>query len=120
VISPPNAQVQLIAQAAITAGPPAPATWPDPAGNRPTRAEGTRDGGPALRQAFDAFVGQTFYGTLLKSMRQTVGKPAYFHGGRAEEIFQGQLDQTLVEEVSQASAERLTGPMFELFMLSRA
>ena len=74
----------------------------------------------SLREAFDTFVGETFYGTLLKSMRQTLDKPAYFHGGRAEETFQGQLDQTLVEEMTKASAQQFTGPMFELFNLSRA
>ena len=75
---------------------------------------------PSLREAFDTFVGETFYGTLLKSMRQTLEKPAYFHGGRAEEIFQGQLDQTLVGEMTKANAQQFTGPMFELFNLSRA
>lgn len=73
----------------------------------------------SLREAFDTFVGETFYGTLLKSMRQTLDKPAYFHGGRAEETFQGQLDQVLVEEMTKANAQQFSGPMFELFNLSR-
>ncbi len=73
-----------------------------------------------LREAFDSFVGQTFYGQMLKAMRQSVEKPAYFHGGRAEEVFQGQLDQMLAEEMTEASAEQFTGPMFELFNLSRS
>lgn len=76
--------------------------------------------GGELRQRFDAFVGETFYGQLLKSMRSTQGKPAYFHGGRAEEVFQSQLDQTLASELTKASAEQFTGPMFELFTLNRA
>ena len=73
-----------------------------------------------LRRAFDSFVGETFYGQMLKSMRKTVGKPAYFHGGRAEEVFQGQLDQILAEEMTEASASTFTGPMYELFNLSRS
>ena len=73
-----------------------------------------------LREAFDDFVGQTFFGHLLKAMRKTVDKPAYFHGGRAEDVFQSQLDQLLVEKVSQASAPQLTDPMFELFTLTRS
>jgi len=73
-----------------------------------------------LREAFDQFVGQTFYSQLLAAMRQTVGKPAYFHGGRSEEVFQGQLDQLLSERLSEASAETFTGPMFELFNLPRS
>ena len=73
----------------------------------------------ALREAFDAFVGQTFFGQMLKSMRKTVGKPAYFHGGRAEEIFTQQLDQVLVDKLTAASASQLSGPMFEMFALQR-
>jgi hypothetical protein len=74
---------------------------------------------PKLRKAFDSFVGEAMFGQMLKGMRKTLGKPAYFYGGRAEEIFQQQLDQVLAEKLSNASAERLTGPMFELFTLER-
>jgi hypothetical protein len=77
-------------------------------------------GGQAkLREVFDEFVGQSFYGLMLKSLRESTQKPAYFHGGRGEEVFQGQLDQRLVEEMSKASGDQFTGPMFELFNLSR-
>jgi len=72
-----------------------------------------------LRQTFESAIGQTLFGQLLKSMRKGLGKPAYFHGGRAEEVFQNQLDQVLAEKMSQASAESFTGPMFELFTLGR-
>src|SRR5687768_2786920 len=72
-----------------------------------------------LRETFNDFVGETFFGQMLASMRKTVGKPAYFHGGRAEEVFQGQLDQMLAQRISDSTAERFTGPMFELFQLSR-
>jgi len=65
-----------------------------------------------VRDAFTSFVGQTFFGQLIKSMRTMVDKPAYFHGGRAEEIFRSQLDQRLAEEMSDASADRFIGPMF--------
>jgi len=74
---------------------------------------------PSLREAFDDFVGQSFYGQLIGSMRKTVGKSAYFHGGRAEEIFQAQMDQQLAEHMSDASAADFTGPMFDLFSLPR-
>lgn len=68
-----------------------------------------------LREKFDQFVGESMFGQMLKSMRESVGKPAYFHGGRAEEVFQSQLDQLLVEKISDASAEQISQPMFELF-----
>jgi flagellar protein FlgJ len=72
-----------------------------------------------LKKAFTDFVGQTMFGQTLASMRKTLDKPAYFHGGRAEEVFQGQLDQVLAEKLSEASAETFAGPMFDLFMLGR-
>ena len=72
-----------------------------------------------LREAFDRFVGETFYSQLLGSMRKTVGKPAYFHGGQAEEIFQQQLDRVLAEKIAKAEASNLTGAMYELFTLGR-
>jgi Rod binding domain-containing protein len=74
---------------------------------------------PSLRKAFDSFVGEAFFAQTLKSMRKTLGKPAYFHGGRAEEAFQQQLDQVLAEKLSSASGDKLSGPMFELFTLPR-
>ena len=42
---------------------------------------------------------------MLGAMRDTVGKPAYFHGGRAEEVFQNQLDQVLSEHMTEAAAD---------------
>jgi len=72
-----------------------------------------------LRAAFDSFVGEVFFGQMLKAMRKTVRKPAYFHGGRAEEIFTQQLDQVLAEKLSESSADSFSGPMFELFNMRR-
>jgi hypothetical protein len=74
---------------------------------------------PELRKAFDDFVGQSFFSQVLSQMRKTVDKPAYFHGGLGEELFQGQLDQVMVEELSNASARSFSEPMYELFMLGR-
>jgi hypothetical protein len=67
----------------------------------------------ALREAFTQFVGETFFGQMVKSMRAMTDKPAYFHGGRAEEAFQSQLDQKLAEHLTEASADRFAEPMFE-------
>jgi peptidoglycan hydrolase FlgJ len=72
-----------------------------------------------LREAFDSFVGETLFAQMLKSMRKTLDKPAYFDGGRTEEIFQQQLDQVLAGKLSAASSEKLSGPMFELFTMQR-
>lgn len=72
-----------------------------------------------MREAFTDFVGQTLFGSMLASMRETVGKPAYMHGGRTEEVFQQQMDQKIVEELTDASASSISDPMFELFNLQR-
>lgn len=82
------------------------------------KLQGKKDG--ELRQAFDQFVGETFFGQMMKSMRQSVGESAYFNGGRAEKIFTEQLDQVLSEKMTKASANTFTGPMFDLFMLQRS
>jgi Rod binding domain-containing protein len=66
-----------------------------------------------LHEKFTQFVGEAFFGQMLKAMRSTVGKPAYFYGGHAEEVFQGQLDQTMSEHLTKASASKLADPMFE-------
>lgn len=65
-----------------------------------------------VRDAFRDFVGESFFGQMLKAMRSTVGKPAYFHGGRAEEVFRGQLDQTMAEQLTKVSADQIADPMF--------
>ncbi len=75
---------------------------------------------PELKEAFTDFVGQTLFGSMLSSMRKTVGKPAYMHGGRTEEVFQQQMDQLIVEDLTEASADTMAGPMFDLFNMQRS
>ena len=72
-----------------------------------------------LRKNFTQFVGETLFGSMLASMRKSVGKPAYMHGGRTEEVFQSQLDQAIVEELTEASADTIANPMYELFYLQQ-
>ena len=74
---------------------------------------------PELKEAFTDFVGQTFFGELLKQMRATVGKPAYMHGGFGEDVFQSQLDQVLVERISDSTASSFSDPMYELMLARR-
>ncbi|TWT82624.1 hypothetical protein CA13_40870 [Planctomycetes bacterium CA13] len=71
------------------------------------------------KEAFTKFVGETMFGSMLSSMRKTVGKPAYFHGGRTEEVFQKQLDQLIVEDLTESSASTIADPMFDLFQMNR-
>jgi len=65
-----------------------------------------------VQEKFRTFIGEAFFGQMMKSMRSTQGKPAYFHGGHAEEVFRGQLDQTLAQEMTKASADTIADPMF--------
>jgi peptidoglycan hydrolase FlgJ len=74
---------------------------------------------PELKEAFNDFVGQTFFGELMKQMRSTVGKPAYMHGGFGEDVFQSQLDQVLVERISESTARTFSDPMYELMLARR-
>ena len=71
------------------------------------------DNALSVREAFTSFVGEIFFSQMIKSMRSTTDKPAYFHGGRGEEIFTAQLDQTMAEEMTSASADKFANPMFE-------
>ncbi len=85
----------------------------------PTPPSSNKADDTKLQDAFNQFVGETLFGQALKSMRKTVGKPAYFHGGQAEEIFQQQLDQLLGEKMAKASGHSFGQSMFELFQLGR-
>jgi Rod binding domain-containing protein len=66
-----------------------------------------------LREAFNSFVGESLFGQMLAQMRKTVGKPAYFHGGQAEELFRGQLDQVLAQEMTKSSGHSFSDRLFE-------
>ncbi len=72
-----------------------------------------------VEEKFQQFVGESLFGQMLKSMRKSVPKSAYFHGGRGEEVFQQQLDQIVAEKMSRTSGDKFSGPMFELFQLQR-
>ncbi len=72
-----------------------------------------------FRKVFHQFVGTTFFGQMLKSMRATQEKSPYFDGGRAEEIFQSQLDEKLVDKITEASSRTVSEPMFKLMTINR-
>jgi Rod binding domain-containing protein len=78
----------------------------------PASAAEQRESAKEVRDVFRKFVGEAFFGQMLKAMRSTQGKPAYFHGGHAEEVFQSQLDQVMSEKMTEASADQIADPMF--------
>lgn len=69
----------------------------------------------ATSEAFQAFVGETFFGMMLKALRETSGEVAYFDGGQAEEMFRGQLDQTVSERLAETHGETIARPMYDRF-----
>jgi len=75
---------------------------------------------PQLKQAFTDFVGQTFFGEMMKQMRSSLDKPAFFDGGMGEDIFQSQLDQITVEQMSKNNASSISEPMYHLLMAPRS
>lgn len=65
-----------------------------------------------LRDAAGRVVGSTFYGTMLKMMRESPLKGEYGHGGRGEEVFAGQLHGIWAEQMGTASTRGLNDALY--------
>ncbi len=88
----------------------------NPAAHSPTPGLNASPGDQSeLHKNFNAFVGQSFYGMLMQQMHKTVGKAPYMNGGRAEQAFQGQLDQVMSEKMAQADGGKFSDAMYNLF-----
>ncbi len=70
-----------------------------------------KDGPESATQAMQQFVGETFYGMLLKQMRNTVMASDLFGNSSAKQMFESQLDQTLVQELATHHSEFLSRPI---------
>jgi Rod binding domain-containing protein len=70
-----------------------------------------------LRATFQDAVGSLFYGQMIKALRSGVGKPAYFHGGQAEEMFQAQMDQQVAADLARDHAGGLVEDLFQRFLV---
>ena len=68
-----------------------------------------------LKEKFQEFVAGTFYQQMFKAMRSAQGKPAYFHGGQAEEMFQSQLDQQISTDLAKKEGGRFSDALFSSF-----
>jgi len=68
-----------------------------------------------LRTTVDHVVGSVFFEPLLRSMRNSVLKSTIGHGGRGEEIFQGQLDQVFAEQAGRSAAGSLNETLVARF-----
>ena len=69
-----------------------------------------------LKATFQDFTAGTFYKEMLKSLQKMHNKPAYIYGGRAEKIFQGQMDQEVAENLAHKQGGQFTGPLLQGFM----
>ncbi|MDX1961653.1 MAG: rod-binding protein [Pirellulales bacterium] len=88
----------------------------DDAGVQQTDANGADR---ELREQFDKFVGGTFFRQMLGELQKSVGKPAYLHGGQAEEMFRSELNSLLADKLAESSGGGLSQGLFDLFTLQR-
>jgi len=68
------------------------------------------------QSAFQDFVAGTFYKEMLKSLQKMHGKPAYVYGGHAEEIFQGQMDQQIAEDMAHSKGAAISDPLYKGYL----
>ena len=65
-----------------------------------------------LRSTTGRIVGSVFFGTLLKTMRESNLKGPFGHGGRGEEVFAAQLHGLLAERMGASSSGGLAESMY--------
>ncbi len=70
----------------------------------------------AVRERIGEFVGNIFYGTLIREMHASKLKGERFHGGRGEEVFQGQLGMEIAQRLGRAPGDPIAEHMYESFM----
>ncbi len=61
----------------------------------------------ALVKQTQRWVAQTFYGTLLKQVRESPYKDTMFSGGRGGEAFGSMLDQQLSDRMAKSAGSKL-------------
>lgn len=76
-------------------------------------ASGMHGRAAALRRSTGEFVGDIFYGTLLRQMQKSGFKTKYMSGGRAEEAFQGQLAQVLAKRIGRSGNDPVANRLFK-------
>lgn len=68
-----------------------------------------------LREAFQDFTAGTVFGQMLKSLRKLNDKPAYLHGGQAEETFRNLLDEKVAGTLARSHGATIAEPLFRSF-----
>ena len=90
------------------------ATQPPPPDPAVAKAHGK------LREAINQVIGSVFFGPMLRTARSSSLKGSFGHGGRGEEIFQGQLDQMMAERAGEATRFELADVLFNRFSTAAA
>ena len=67
----------------------------------------------SMRDRVGEVVGQIFYGTLLREMQASKLKGRFGHGGRGEEVFQGQLGMELAMRIGRSGNNAITDRLYE-------
>eukprot|EP00913_Durusdinium_trenchii_P013352 g12533.t1 len=112
---PPSGIAGIIMELSSISSSPQNSVGPAGNGSVPASARQNAEGSGELRDAFQKFVAGTFYKQMMKSMRKMHDKPAYFHGGQAEEMFQSQMDQYVTEDLAAKHGAALSEPLFDVF-----
>ncbi len=86
------------------------------AGSKAARGAADASGGETLRGLVGDFVGNVFYGTLLRELQNSTIKGKYLHGGRGEEVFRGQLNMELAKRMGRAPNDPIARRMYEAMM----
>lgn len=66
-----------------------------------------------LRETIGQVIGSVFFGTLLKTMRESSFKGQYGHGGRGEEVFAAQLHGLLAERMGTTAQNGLADVLYD-------
>lgn len=72
-----------------------------------------------VREKFQEFTAGTFYKTMLKALRSSQHKPAYLHGGQAEDIFQSHLDNEFSTRFAKDYGDQFAGPLYDVYQSGR-
>lgn len=83
--------------------------------NAPVQLTQPQKSSPEMKEAFQDFVAGTFYKQMFKALRSGQNKPAYFHGGQAEELFQSHMDQQVSEDLAKNQGSAFSDTLFSSF-----
>ena len=68
-----------------------------------------------LKKVFNEFTAGTFYREMLGALRKSSSKPAYFHGGHAEDVFRAELDRHIADDLAEQHGDAFAGPLYDQF-----